>query len=207
MEHLIVAKIKYSYYLLPITYYQKASNYLVYSKLRYTRVITEEYITPEERMKPKISPKTVKKNPGYSRLSDDEVKENLVEIIRRVMVEKERIVVELNGEEVAAIVPIGEFERLDYLLNDLKPSEFNPDEEDYYANEKGIHCMRPEQIIENIEEILAAIAEDNELFGLLPPSNLGGKKVDIFMPVAIMMSMDFFWIPDYLMAAKNELEV
>ncbi|MDY6804368.1 MAG: type II toxin-antitoxin system Phd/YefM family antitoxin [Cyanobacteriota bacterium] len=158
-------------------------------------------------MKPKISPKTVNKNPGYSRLSDDEVKENLVEIIRRVMVEKERIVVELNGEEVAAIVPIDEFERLDYLLNDLKPSEFNPDEEDYYANDTAIHCMRPEQIIENIEEILAAIAEDNELFGLLPPPNLGGKKVDIFMPVAIMMSMDFFWIPDYLMAAKNELEV
>lgn len=158
-------------------------------------------------MKPKISNKTVNKNPGYSHLSDDELKENLVEIIRRVMVDKERIVVELNGEEVAAIVPIGEFERLDDLLNDLKPSEFNPDEEDYYANDTGIHCMRHEQIIENIEEILAAIAEDNELFGLMPVPNLGGKKVDIFMPVAIMMSMDFFWIPDYLMAAKNELEV
>lgn len=171
------------------------------------RVMTEEYISPEDRMKPKISQKTVNKNPGYTRFTDDELKENLVEIIRRVMVDKERIVVEINGKEVAAIVPIREFERLDSLLNELKPSEFTPEEEDYYANDTGIHCMRHEQIIENIEEIFAAIAEDNELFGLMPVPNLGGEKVDIFMPVAIMMSMDFFWIPDYLMAAKNELEV
>lgn len=150
---------------------------------------------------------TQKKERGYTRLTADELKENLVEIIRRVMVDKERILVEREGEEVAAIVPRREFERLDYLLEKLKPSQFNPDEEEYYANEKGIHCLYPDQIIENFEEILEAIAEDNELFGLLPVENLGGKNLDIFMPVATMMSMDFFWIPDYIIAAKNELEV
>lgn len=162
------------------------------------RVMTEEYITPEESF-------TV--NKGYTRLTPDELKENLVEIIRRVMMDKERMVVERDGEEVAAIVPSREFEDLDDLLKDLKPSQFNPDEEEFYANDKVIHCMRPSKIIEDIEEILEAIAEDNELFGLLPVPNLGGQKVDIFMPVAIMMSMDYFWIPDYIIAAKNELEV
>ncbi len=162
------------------------------------RIMTEEYITPEDSL-------TV--NQGYTRLSADEIKENLIEIIRRVMVDKERILVERDGEEVAAIVPCREFEDLDYLLKELKPSQFNPDEEEYYANDKCIHCLYPEQIIENFEEILEAIAEDNEVFGLMPVENLGGKNVDIFMPVATMMSMDYFWIPDYIIAAKNELEV
>ncbi len=162
------------------------------------RVMTEEYITPEDS-------ETV--NKGYTRLTADEIKENLVEIIRRVMIDKERILVERDGEEVAAIVPVREFEDLHDLLKEIKPSQFNPDEEEYYVNDKWIHCMYPKQILENFEEILEAIAEDNELFGLLPIENLGGQKVDIFMPVATMMSMDFFWIPDYVMAAKNELEV
>ena len=162
------------------------------------RVMTEESITQEDSS-------TV--NKGYTRLSADEVKENLIEIIRRVMMDKERIIVERDGEEVAAIVPVREFEDLDDLLKEIKPSQFNPDEEDYYADDKCIHCMRPGKIIENFEEILEAIAEDNEVFGLMPVENLGGQKVDIFMPAATMMSMDFFWIPDYIMAAKNELEV
>jgi hypothetical protein len=34
---------------------------------------------------------------------------------------------------------------------------------------------------------------DGELFGLLPIENIGGKKVDIFAPVAILMPIDKFW--------------
>jgi hypothetical protein len=33
-----------------------------------------------------------------------------------------------------------------------------------------------------------------------------GEDVDIFMPVAILMSVDRFWISEYLMAEKLRLK-
>lgn len=43
---------------------------------------------------------------GFIRLTTDEVRENLIDILRRVLVEQERIVLQRTGEEVAAIIPI-----------------------------------------------------------------------------------------------------
>lgn len=107
-----------------------------------------------------------------------------------------------NSEDVAAIIPRREFERLDSLKAELAPGLYLADEEEYYEDEKGIHCLHPDRIKENFEGILEAISFDGELFGLLPIENLGGKQVDIFMPVAVMMGIDNFWVPEYIIAAK-----
>jgi len=71
---------------------------------------------------------------GFTRLTTDEVGDNLIDAIARVMLEGERIVLEQAGEEVAAIIPKREFERLDELMYQFKPSPYNPEEEDYYDN-------------------------------------------------------------------------
>ena len=47
---------------------------------------------------------------GFIHLTKDEVRDNLIDILRRVMVEGERIVLQRTGEEVAAIIPIREFD-------------------------------------------------------------------------------------------------
>lgn len=141
---------------------------------------------------------------GFIRITADEVRHNLVEIIRQVLVEGSRFVLQENGEDVAAIIPRREFERLDSLKAELAPGPYLPDEEEYYEDEKGIHCLRPDLIQENFEGILEAVSLDGELFGLLPIENLGGKKVDTFMPVAVMMGIENFWVPEYIMAAKKE---
>jgi prevent-host-death family protein len=138
---------------------------------------------------------------GFIRLTTDEVRNNLIDAIARVMVEGERIVLQQSGEEVAAIIPIREFERLDNLMAQLKPSSYTPEEEDYYEN--GIHCVYPDEVQAEFDDILEQVMLDGELFGLLPIENLGGKKVDIFAPVAILMPIDNFWIPEYVIREKQ----
>ncbi|GAB4176590.1 MAG: hypothetical protein Fur006_07640 [Coleofasciculaceae cyanobacterium] len=117
------------------------------------------------------------------------------------MLEGERIVLERKGEDVAAIIPRREFERLDELMERLKPSPFTPEEEEYYGD--GIHCVYPDEVQADFDDILEQVMLDGELFGLLPIENLGGKKVDIFAPVAILMSIDKFWIPEYVIREKQ----
>ncbi len=46
--------------------------------------------------------------------------------------------------------------------------------------------------------------EFDELFGLLPTEEMG-ENVDIFLSAAILMSVDRFWIPDYLMAERKAI--
>ncbi len=138
---------------------------------------------------------------GFIRLTTDEVRDNLIDILRRVLVEEKRIVLQRAGEEVAAIIPTREFERLDDLMAQLKPSFYTPEEEEYY--EDGIHCIYPDEVQAEFDDILEQVRLDGELFGLLPIENLGGKNVDIFAPVAILMSIDKFWIPDYLLREKQ----
>lgn len=140
---------------------------------------------------------------GFIRLTVDEVRDNLIETIRRVMVEGERIVLQQDGSDVAAIIPIREFDRLEYLKHELKPSQYEPYEEEYYEDERGIHCTYPDEVEAEFADILEAVMVDGELFGLLPTPNLGGKEVDIFVPVAILMSIENFWVPEYLIAAKQ----
>lgn len=138
---------------------------------------------------------------GFIRLTTDAVRENLIDILRRVFVERERIVLERSGKEVAAIIPIREFERLDSLMERLKPSFYTPEEEEYYGN--GIHCVYPDEVEAEFDDILEEVMFDGELFGLLPIENLGGKNVDVFTPVAILMSIDRFWIPEYVIREKQ----
>ena len=138
---------------------------------------------------------------GFIRLTTHEVRDNLIDAIARVMLKGERIVLEQAGEEVAAIIPRREFERLDELMYQFKPSPYNPEEEDYYDN--AIHCVYPEEVQSEFDDILEQVMLDGELFGLLPIENLGGKKVDIFTPVAILMSIDKFWLPEYVIREKQ----
>jgi prevent-host-death family protein len=138
---------------------------------------------------------------GFIRLTTDEVKDNLIDAIARVMLEGKRIVLQRSGEEVAAIIPIREFERLDELMERLQPSPYTPEEEEYY--EDGIHCVYPDEVQADFDDILEQVIFDGELFGLLPIENLGGKKVDIFAPVAILMPIDKFWLPEYVIREKQ----
>jgi hypothetical protein len=143
---------------------------------------------------------------GFIRLTTDRVRENLVDIMRRVMVEGERILLQEAGEEFAAIIPLREFERLDDIMVELKPSQYRPEEEEYYEGDIAIHCVYADEVQEYFYEILEEVRIEGELFGLLPPENLGGIEVDIFVPVAILMSPDRFWVPEYILAEKRDMD-
>ena len=149
---------------------------------------------------------TVGEDEGFIRLTTEEVKDNLVDAIAQVICDRKRFVLLQAGSEVAAIVPIEEFERLEYLLEEIKPSQFTPCEEEYYENEGAIHCLNIEQFEADFDDIIADVAEYGEIYGFLPTPNLGGQEVDIFLPGAILMSIDKFWVPEYFIAAaKNEI--
>jgi hypothetical protein len=119
------------------------------------------------------------------------------------MVEGDRIVLQQIGEDVAAIIPIEEFEKLGYIMELIKPSQYLPEEEEYYEGDRAIHCLYPDDIIADFDEILEAVKLDGELFGLLPTEKMGGKEIDIYMPVAIFMSIDNFWVPEYFIREKQ----
>ncbi len=89
-------------------------------------------------------------------------------------------------------------------MAEIKPSQFLPDEEEYYENDGAIHCIYPHELLEDLDNILADVNEFDELFGLLPTIEMG-KDVDIFISAAILMSVDRFWVPDYVMAERQEI--
>ncbi|NJS11517.1 MAG: type II toxin-antitoxin system Phd/YefM family antitoxin [Microcoleus sp. CSU_2_2] len=139
---------------------------------------------------------------GFIRLTTKEFQESAIDIIKRVMFNGDRFLLQQAGEDVGAIVPEAEFHKLDYWMAEIKPSQFMPEEEEYYADEGAIHCIYPDEVLEDLENILADVKEFDELFGLLPISEMG-RDVDIFMPVAILMSADRFWVPEYVIAEKK----
>jgi len=150
--------------------------------------------------------RTVGEDEGFVSLTTDEIKDNLIDAIAQVMCDRKRFVLLQAGAEVAAIVPIEEFERLEYLLEKIKPSQFNHCEEEYYENEGAIHSLNIAEFQADFDDIIADVAEYGEIYSFLPTPNLSGKEVDIFMPVAVLMSIDKFWVPEYfLAAAKNEI--
>ena len=142
---------------------------------------------------------------GFFRLTVEEFCQNAIATIKRVMFKGDRILLQQAGEDIAAIIVETEFHKLDYLIAELKPSQFLPDEEEYYEDEGGIHCIYPDELLDDFDNILADVTEFNELFGLLPTEEMG-EDVDIFMPVAILMSVERFWISEYLMAEKLRLK-
>ncbi|MEG5000778.1 hypothetical protein [Microcoleus sp. B4-D4] len=64
---------------------------------------------------------------GFFRLTVENFCKNAIEIIKRVMQKGDRIILQQAGEDIAAIVLEEEFQKLDYLLEELKPSQFFPD--------------------------------------------------------------------------------
>ena len=143
---------------------------------------------------------------GFFRLTVEEFCQNaIIATIKRVMFKGDRILLQQAGEDIAAIIVETEFRKLDYLIAELKPSQFLLDEEEYYEDEEGIHCIYPDELLDAFDNILAEVTEFNPLFGLLPTEEMG-EKVDIFMPVAILMSVDRFWISEYLMAENLRLK-
>jgi antitoxin (DNA-binding transcriptional repressor) of toxin-antitoxin stability system len=142
---------------------------------------------------------------GFIRFRTEEFRGNLPEMLRRVMLEGQRLVLQQAEEEVAAIIPIREFERLGYLMEKIKPSPFLPSEEEYYEDEQGIHCIDLDELQTHFDQILVIVRLKNELFGLLQPDNLGELEFDISPPVAILMNINYFWVPDYQMSEKNRL--
>jgi hypothetical protein len=139
---------------------------------------------------------------GFIRLTTEEFQESAIDIIKRVMFKGDRFLLQQTGEDVGAIVPEAEFHKLDYWMAEIKPSQFMPEEEEYYADVRGIHCIYPDEVLADFDNILADVKEFDELFGLLPISEMG-RDVDIYMPVAILMSADRFWVAEYVIAEKN----
>jgi len=139
---------------------------------------------------------------GFIRLTTDEVRDNLIDVIVRVMVEKERIILQQAGKEVAAIIPVREFELLESWKQEMLSSLYQPDEDEYYADERGIHCLYLEDMQADFDNIIEQVRFDGEFYAFLPTNNLGGKKVDVFSPVAVLMPIENFWIPEYLFADK-----
>ena len=143
---------------------------------------------------------------GFFRLTVEEFCESAIEIIKRVMFKGDRILLQQAVEDIAAIIFEAEFNKLDYLMAELKPSQFLPDEEAYYEDDGAIHCIYPDELLEDIDNILADVKEFDELFGLLPTAEMG-EDVDIFMSVAILMSVERFWVPEYVIAEKVRLKM
>lgn len=149
-------------------------------------------------MRSRTQKEFVGEDAGFIRLNTEEVRENLEEALARVVLDGKRIVLQQAGEEVAALIPRREFEKLDYLLEQLIPSPFNADDEEYYEDDGAIHCLRPNEIQDEFDVILEEVKEHGELFGILPPAILRGQEMDSFMPAAILMPIDKFWIPEHL---------
>lgn len=149
-------------------------------------------------MKPVITQNNNSEDEGFIRLSTDEIRENLLDALIRIITQGTRIVLQQAGEDVAAIIPVREFTRLDALIHEIKSSPYFPEDDEYYEDERGIHCVYPDEVESDFVDILAAVRVDGELFGLLPIPNLGGKDVDIFMPVAVLMPIEKFWLPEYI---------
>ncbi|MGL5065695.1 MAG: type II toxin-antitoxin system Phd/YefM family antitoxin [Microcoleus sp.] len=142
---------------------------------------------------------------GFIRLTTEEFQVSAIEIIKRVMFEGSRFVLQQAGEDAVALIPEEEFHKLDYLMAEIKPSQFMPDEEEYYADEGPIHCMSIDKIVEDLDDIIADIQEFDDLFGVLPLAEMG-ENVDIFISVAILMSVNRFWVPEYAIEEKESLK-
>lgn len=148
----------------------------------------------------------VEQNDGFIRSSTEEIRSNLLEALKTVALAGRRIVLQQGGKEVAAIIPVKEFERLEYLEHELVPRIWETHEEEYYEDDGGIHCILLSEMEEEFDEIITEVTVYNEFFGLLPPQHLSGKKFDIFAPVAIVMNIKKFWVSEYLIREKDRLK-
>lgn len=156
-------------------------------------------------MKSTMPKNNINRDRGFIRLTTKEVTSNLLEVLKLVLIAGKRIVLEQAESEVGAIIPIHEFDRLSYLEQELKPSQYEPYEEEYYEDERGIHCVCPDEFRDEFDDILNEVSVYNELFGLLPPPKLSGREFDAFVPAAILMNINKFWVPEYLINENHRL--
>ena len=84
---------------------------------------------------------------GFFRLTVEEFCQSAIATIKRVMFKGDRILLQQAGEDIAVIILETEFHKLNYLMADLKPSQFLPDEEEYYEDEGGIHCIYRDEVL------------------------------------------------------------
>lgn len=149
----------------------------------------------------------VNQDEGFIRSSLEEVRGNLLEALKTVVLAGKRIVLQQDGEDVAAIIPVKEFERLEYLEHELVPPIWEPYEEEFYDSEGGIHCVLVDEMEAEFDEIITEVTVYKELFALLPPHHLSGKEFDVFAPVAIVMNIDKFWVSEYWISEKDRLKM
>ena len=149
----------------------------------------------------------VEQDEGFIRSSTEEVRGNLLEALKTVALAGKRIVLQQAGEEIAAIIPIQEFHRLESFEHELVPPIWEPHEEEYYEHDGGIHCIFIDEMEAEFEEIITEVTVYNELFGLLPPQHLSGQEFDVFAPVAIVMNIKKFWVSEYLVNEKDRLKM
>ncbi len=148
----------------------------------------------------------VNQDEGFVRSSIEEVRGNLLEALKTVVLAGKRIVLQQAGEDVAAIIPVKEFHRLENLQHELVPPIWEPYEEEYYDDDGGIHCVLVDEMEAEFDDIITEVTVYNELFGLLPPQRLSGKGFDVFIPVAIVMNIEKFWVPEYWIGEKDRLK-
>lgn len=134
---------------------------------------------------------------GFIRLQTDVFRVKLLASINDVILEKQRILLVKGEEDVAAIIPVNEFERLEWITYDIKYGQFMIDEEYNYEDECGIPCINIKELEWNFEEILERVICNNETFGLTFPTAAFEDDLENFLPGAILMNIHKFWIPDY----------
>jgi prevent-host-death family protein len=154
-----------------------------------------------------IIKQSVNQDEGFIRWGTQEIRGNLLEALKIVVLAGKRIVIQQAGEEVAAIIPIKEFHRLENLEHELVPPIWEPYEEEYYEDDGGIHCILLDEMEAEFDDIITEVTVYNELFGLLPPQHLADKEFDTFAPVAILMNIDKFWVPEYWISEKDRLKM
>lgn len=142
---------------------------------------------------------------GFIRITKDEFKNKITSIMMLVSMEKLRYLLHKDGRDIAALIPLEEFEKLNNLLSYIKPSQYLPEDEEFYEDDIAIHGIYCDEFLEDFEEIIEA-AFYEECFGLLPSQDMEkiDKNIDIFMPIAILISAHWFWIPEYYIAEHQE---
>jgi hypothetical protein len=134
---------------------------------------------------------------GFIRLQTDAFMINFLANISNVILQKQRIVLAQGEEEVAAIIPAHEFERLQWTRYDIKYGQFMIDEEYNYEDDSGTPCINIKELEWNFEQILQRVMCNDETFGLIFATDSFSDNIDNFIPGAILMNIHKFWIPDY----------
>lgn len=144
---------------------------------------------------------------GFIRLTTTRAQVSLLEVLKNVVISGQRVVLEQDGEDIAAIIPSREFRQLDYLKQELLPFPYDFYEEEYDEYDRGIHCVDLEELEDEWDGILVEVTECGEFFGILPPECLAEYKFDIYHPVAILMNMKHFWVSEYLVSEKQRMSI